>query len=96
MEHVSTVSEKVQPKSRLEGVSREELARIAYVSVEELPFLEMNDGNRLGFHVYLYINGEIPSLSEAIYEAHARTSVHPADLERIIAQRLYAAGVNVE
>ena len=28
----------------------------------------MNDGNRLGFHLYVYLKGELPSVAEAIYE----------------------------
>jgi hypothetical protein len=96
MESNTTLSEGSRPVSRIDGATNDDLARIAYVCMEELPFLEMNDGNRLGYHIYLYLHGEIPSIADAIYEAKARLPVAPSDLERIIAQRLYAAGVRLE
>jgi hypothetical protein len=75
------------------GKSREELTRIAYDVLEGIEFLEMNDGNRLGYHLYLYLDGQLPSVAEAIYESKSRTSVSPKELERIISQRLAEAGV---
>lgn len=78
---------------RIAGKTKDELAQIAYGSVEGIEFLEMNDGNRLGYHIYLFLAGEIPSVATAIYEAKARTPVHPTELERILLQRLNAVGV---
>ena len=74
--------------------SNDELAAVAYRSVEGIEFLEMNDGHRLGFHVYRYLRGELPSLAVAIYESKSRTSIAPDELERTIADRLAAAGVS--
>lgn len=92
MEDITTVSDHTRSAPRL-NLSKDDLARIAYVAVEDLEFVEMNDGNRLGYHIYLFLSGELPSLATAIYEAKARTPIHPHDLERIIAGRLIAAGV---
>jgi hypothetical protein len=92
MEHITTVGAD-SPSARL-PLEKNDLAKIAYVAVEDLEFLEMNDGTRLGYHVFLYLTGELPTLADAIYEAKARTPIHPGDLERIIAQRLIAAGVS--
>jgi hypothetical protein len=92
MEQTTTVSEETPGAPRL-PLGKEDLAKIAHVAVEDLEFLEMNDGNRLAYHVYLYLSGQLPTLADAIYEAKARTPIHPGDLERIIAQRLIAAGV---
>ena len=72
------------------------LARIAYGAVEGLPFLEPNDGNRLGYHLYLYLNGEIPSVAQAVAEAKPRISLDRRELERTITERLGAAGVPAE
>jgi hypothetical protein len=80
---------------RLAGKNKEELAAIAYRSVEGIEFLEMNDGHRLGYHVYRFVNGEIPSLATAIYEAKARTPVAADELERVIGARLGAEGVSL-
>jgi hypothetical protein len=49
-----------------------ELARIAYAAVAEIPTVEVNDRNRLGYHVWLYLRGEINSLKEAIHLARSR------------------------
>jgi hypothetical protein len=73
--------------------NKDELAATAYRALEGIEFIEMNDGHRLGFHLYRYLSGELPSLAEAIYEAKARTAIPPDELERVIRERLAAAGV---
>lgn len=92
MEQITTISEQGKPVPRLH-LGKDDLARIAYTAVEDMAFLEMNDGNRLGYHIYLFLTGEIPSIADAIYEAKARIQVHPKELERILSERLAAAGV---
>jgi hypothetical protein len=81
------------PAARIAGKDKEELARIAYSAVEGIEFLEMNDGNRLGFHLSGYLSGDIPSVAEAIYESKSRSPLSAAELERVISERLAAAGV---
>ncbi|HEY3876214.1 MAG TPA: hypothetical protein VGM92_12115 [Candidatus Kapabacteria bacterium] len=49
-----------------------ELARIAYQAVAAVPTIEENDRNRLGYHVWLYLRGELATLEEAIHMARAR------------------------
>jgi hypothetical protein len=49
-----------------------ELARTAYAAVADVPTLEENDRNRLGYHVWLYLRGEVASLEEAVHLARAR------------------------
>ncbi len=93
MEQIPTISDSARPGPGPEGASSDDRARMAYASVEELPFLEMNDGNRLGYHIYLFLSGQIATIADAIYEAKARIALHPSELERIIAGRLGASGV---
>lgn len=93
MEQIKTINSQSGAAARL-PLNNDDLARIAYVSVEGIEFLEMNDGNRLGYHIYLFLTGQLPSIADAIYEAKARTSVHPNDLERLIRERLIAAGAS--
>lgn len=92
MERASASGERGMPKPLL-PLGRQELSRIAYKAVEGLDVLEMNDGNRLGYHIYLYLTGEIPSVAVAIYEAKPRVQLHPKELERILIERLRVAGV---
>ncbi len=49
-----------------------ELARKAYAAVAEVPTIEENDRNRLGYHVWLYLRGELGSLEEAVHLARSR------------------------
>jgi hypothetical protein len=55
-----------------------ELAHEAYTAVAAVPTLEPNDRNRLGYHVWLYLRGELPSLEDAV--KMARTRYVPRDL----------------
>ena len=93
MEEIRTIGEGSHPTPRIPGLGKDDIARIAYASVEELNFLEMNDGNRLGYHIYLYLMGQISSVAEAIYESKSRVDMKPDQLERLLNERLEAAGV---
>ena len=48
------------------------LAEKAYAAVRSVPTVEPNDRNRLGYHVWLYLRGELASLEEAIEAARSR------------------------
>lgn len=94
MDPITTIGDRMRTTPRLAGKTKDELARIAYGIVEGIEFLEMNDGNRLAYHLYLFLAGEIPSVATVIYEAKSRTPLHPKELERILLERLKAVGVN--
>ncbi len=96
METITTVSERQRPRPRIAGASKDDVARIAYGAVEGLEFLEMNDGNRLGYHLYLYLMGEIPSVADAIYESKSRSTLGHDELARVLNERLVAAGASKE
>jgi hypothetical protein len=49
-----------------------ELAEKAYASVRNVPTVEPNDRNRLGYHVWLYLRGELATLEEAVEAARSR------------------------
>jgi hypothetical protein len=49
-----------------------ELAEKAYASVRAVPTVEPNDRNRLGYHVWLYLRGELTTLEEAVTTARSR------------------------
>src|SRR5439155_26435383 len=64
-----------------------ELARQAYAAVAEVPTVEENDRNRLGYHVWLYLRGELETLEEAVHMARTRFRPHtlpPEDVVQII------------
>jgi hypothetical protein len=57
-----------------------ELAKLAYASVRDIATVEMNDRNRLGYHVWLFLRGEIPTLKSAIEQARSRYLPRDRDL----------------
>lgn len=40
--------------------------KVAYKIAERIKTREFNDNNRLGYHIYRYITGTIPTLDEAV------------------------------
>lgn len=61
------------------------LAEKAYASVRAVPTVEPNDRNRLGFHVWLYLRGELPTLEEAVNVARSRFSPKTLPVEEVVA-----------
>jgi hypothetical protein len=67
--------------------------KIAYRSVETLPVREPNDRARLGYHVWQFLAGKIPTLQEAIAVASARLLISEAEVGVIISQKLQESGI---
>ncbi len=65
----------------------------AYAAAALVPAVEMNDTNRLGYHVYLYLTKQYESIAEAIHVAQARLLVTDAEAEKRIAEALRAEGL---
>ena len=61
-----------------------EFARIAYASVADVPVLEENDRNRLGYHVWLYLRGEVETLEEAVKLARSRYKPRTFSQEEVV------------
>ena len=49
-----------------------ELAKLAYAAVQNVPTVEPNDRNRLGYHVWLYLRKEVPTLLDAVTQSRSR------------------------
>ncbi len=62
-----------------------ELAEKAYASVRAVPTVEPNDRNRLGYHVWLFLRGELPTLEEAVEVAHSRFKPKTLPLADVVA-----------
>lgn len=61
-----------------------ELARTAYEAVAEIPTIEPNDRNRLGYHVWLYLRGELGTLEEAVHLARCRFLPRELSSEEVV------------
>ena len=62
-----------------------ELAEMAYASVRSVPTVEPNDRNRLGYHVWLFLRGELNSLEEAVQVARSRFSPKTLPISEVVA-----------
>ncbi len=67
------------------------MERRAYEAVKAVPVLEENDRNRLGYHLFLYLRGELPSIEEALHVAQPRMHCSQAEAVHIIATALATA-----
>lgn len=77
------------------------LSELAYASVRSVPTVEPNDRNRLGYHVWLFLRGEIPTLESAIHQARARYQPKTLPINDVIAhieaelKQIQSAGMTV-
>lgn len=71
-----------------------DIASIAYASVADIPTQELNDRNRLGFHVYLYLTGNIDTLLDAVRESRSRLHIPTGEATEVIRAALQAQGVD--
>jgi hypothetical protein len=62
-----------------------ELAEKAYASVRAVPTVEPNDRNRLGYHVWLYLRGELPTLVDAVNVSRSRFSPKTLPISDVVA-----------
>jgi hypothetical protein len=72
------------------------IEHIAYGAVADIPTVEMNDTNRLGYHVYLFCTKQIETLTEAIHVAQARMSISKEEAFNRISAALREKGIQVE
>ena len=68
----------------------------AYASLDGISFTEPNDRNRLGYHVFLYLNKEIATLEEAIHVAQARMTIGKDEAHASIDAKLREMGIEVQ
>ncbi len=69
-----------------------EFARAAYAAVANVPTMEDNDRNRLGYHVWLYLRGEVDTLEEAVHLSRARFRPRGFPAEEVISMIEQALG----
>jgi hypothetical protein len=62
-----------------------ELSRLAYAAVSKVPTVEPNDRNRLGYHVWLFLRKEIPTLLDAVTQARSRYVPKHLEITSVVA-----------
>ncbi len=79
----------------VQEASNDSIEKTAYSIVEDIETKEMNDRNRLAYHIYLFMKNEYPSLEEAVLVAQARSEKPATEIFHLIAQRLRDRGYAV-
>lgn len=69
--------------------------KIAYESVGNIPVREMNDRNRLGFHIWRWIKNRRGSIEEAVKESGARLEIPTDQAAKIVREALEQRGIKV-
>ena len=80
--------------SSVQEFSPESMEKIAYTSVSEIPTEEPNDRNRLGYHVWRWLQSRQGTLQQAIAESGARLGVGNVEALKIISEALTKQGVS--
>lgn len=68
----------------------------AYKAVEGIPTVEFNDRNRLGYYVFLYLDGQYSSLRLAVKLAQARLLISEDEASTKIKSALHELGFEVK
>ncbi len=71
---------------------------IAYSIAEQFKMREFNDNNRLGYHIWRYITGTIPTVDEAVRVSGIRLADGESlqDVADKIAEKLKENGIEVK
>jgi hypothetical protein len=69
----------------------ESLERMAYSAAATIPTVDPNDMNRLGYHVYLFLKGDIQTLADAVHVAQANSPMERDEIVRLLAAALESA-----
>ena len=93
MNEILTMSTK-PPASVIESPA-ESLEKLAYNIVAEIPTVEPNDRNRLGYCLWGWLSERRGTLLQTICAAGARSPLAPEEIFNIIRKRLVEKGINV-
>ena len=84
--------------AQVNKVSNDSLEAISYKIAEQFSTREFNDNNRLGYHIYRYLMGTIPTIDEAVRVSGVRLT-NGETIESVtekIAQELKGLGKEVK
>ena len=73
----------------------ESIEKLAYSVVSDIATREPNDRNRLGYHVWAWLNERRGTLEQAVKNSGSRTEQPLEEVYRIIAKRLEEKGIKL-
>lgn len=82
-----------KPPSAVNEYSAETLEKKAYASVSTIPTVEPNDRNRLGYHIWRWLETNTGTLEEAVAESGARLQVTRQEATKVIREALTKLGI---
>ncbi len=85
-----------KPPSKVQEFPPTSLEKIAYSAVAAVETVEVNDRNRLGYHVWRWLTTREGSLEGVIAQSGARLKTPPDKALEIITTALKGSGVAVE
>jgi hypothetical protein len=84
--------------AQVNKAAEDSLEAVAYKIAEQFSTREFNDNNRLGYHIYRYLMGTIPTIDEAVRVSGARLT-NGETIESVtekVAQQLKELGKEVK
>jgi len=83
-----------KPPSAVNAAPPDSLEKVAYALVEEIPTQEMNDRNRLGYCLWIWLREGKGSLRQAIVNAGTRSEMTTDEITSIITKRMTEKGIS--
>ena len=73
----------------------EAIEKLAYSVVSDIATRELNDRNRLGYHVWTWLSERRGTLEQAVKNSGSRTEQPLEEVYKIIAKRLEEKGITL-
>ena len=84
-----------KPPSSVREFPADALEKVAYTSVAAILTEELNDRNRLGYHIWRWLKTREGTLDHAVEESGARLQLGIPDAVKTIREELAKQGINV-
>lgn len=82
-----------KPPSKVQEFPANSLEKIAYASANAVPTVEPNDKNRLGYHIWRWLQTKEGTLEDIVKESGSRITVSSAEAAKIIVDSLQKQGI---
>ena len=83
-----------KPPAGVEAFPDSSLEKKAYASVSSIGTEEPNDRNRLGYHVWRWLQSKQGTLEQAVSESGSRLTISRDEAAKIIRDELARQGIN--
>jgi hypothetical protein len=85
-----------KPPPGVAEFSQDTIEKLAYSVVADIPTMEPNDRNRLGYHIWAWLRERQGTLQQAVKTSGARTEIPLEEVYEQVKARLVEKGVKVE